>query len=121
MNYPWRSMRTFSRRLTALLLAAGLYSGCAHTSSPTAVLERAATAAAKKGHHPEARTLAFAGFHAWLVAGDPAAARARFGEALVEDPTEPFALHGQHLLARRVANPRAALEAALALTARAPR
>ncbi|HEX8822568.1 MAG TPA: DUF3857 domain-containing protein [Archangium sp.] len=113
-------MRTFHRRgFTALLLSASLLAGCAHTSSPTEVLDRAATAA-QKGTS-EARTLALAGFHSWLVTGDPAAAQGRFDEALTKDPADPFALYGQHLLARRAAQPRRALDAALAVATRAPR
>ncbi|WP_257452600.1 DUF3857 domain-containing protein [Archangium lipolyticum] len=112
-------MRTLTRGLTALLLVAGLLAGCAHTSSPTEVLERAATAARNGGG--EARTLALAGFHAWLVTGDPAAAQGRFDEALAKDPADPYGLYGQYLLARRAAQPRRALDAALAVTTRAPR
>ena len=113
-------MRTFLRSLTALLLAAGLASCGAHRSAaPADMLDRAATSAQQGSS--EARTLAFAGFHAWLMAGDPATAQARFEAALLKDPAEPYALHGQSLLARRAAQPRRALEAALALTQRAPR
>ncbi len=112
-------MRTFPRGLTALLLSASLLSGCAHTSSPSEVLDRAATAA-KQGTSA-ARTLALAGFHSWLVTGDPAAAQGRFDEALTKDPSDPFTLYGQHLLARRAAQPRRALDAALAVATRAPR
>ncbi|HEX8439687.1 DUF3857 domain-containing protein [Archangium sp.] len=112
-------MRTLTRSLSALLLATGLLASCAHTPSPTEVLDRAATAA-QKGTS-EARTLALAGFHAWLVTGDPAAAQARFDEAGAKDPADPYALYGQHLLARRAANPRRALDAALAVVTRAPR
>ncbi|ATB31182.1 DUF3857 domain-containing protein [Melittangium boletus] len=113
-------MRTPPRRvLPALLLATGLLSGCAaHTPSSTEVLERAATAAGKGAS--EARTLAFAGFHAWLVKGDAAAAQARFDEATAKDPADPYVLYGQHLLARRSAQPRRALDAALAVATRAP-
>src|SRR5688500_13574657 len=113
-------MRTPTHRFFALLLVAGLVvAGCAHSTSPTEVLERAANAA-QKGTS-EARTLALAGFHAWLMTGDPAAAQARFDEAGAKDPADPYALYGQHLLARRAANPRRALEAALAVATRAPR
>jgi len=112
-------MRTFLRGITALLLSASLLAGCAHTSSPSEVLDRAATAA-QKGTS-EARTLALAGFHAWLVSGDPAAAQGRFDEALTKDPADPYTLYGQHLLARRAAQPRRALDAALAVATRAPR
>ncbi|WNG44494.1 DUF3857 domain-containing protein [Archangium minus] len=112
-------MRTLNRGLTALLLVAGLVAGCAHSPSPTEVLEQAATAA-KKGNS-EARTLALAGFHAWLMTGDAAAAQGRFDEAVAKDPADPYALYGQHLLARRAAQPRRALDAALAVATRAPR
>ncbi|PTL82200.1 DUF3857 domain-containing protein [Vitiosangium sp. GDMCC 1.1324] len=112
-------MRTPTRALTALLLVVGLLAGCAHAPASTEVLERAATAA-QKGTS-EARTLALAGFHAWLMTGDAAAAQARFDEAIAKDPADPYALYGQHLLARRVAQPRRALDAALAVATRAPR
>jgi tetratricopeptide (TPR) repeat protein len=112
-------MRTLTRGLTALLLVSGLVAGCAHPRSPTEELERAATAA--RNGASQARTLALAGFHAWLMTGDPAAAQARFDEAVAKDPAEPYALYGQHLLARRAAQPRRALEAALAVATRAPR
>ncbi|HEX5746588.1 MAG TPA: DUF3857 domain-containing protein [Archangium sp.] len=113
-------MRTSTPRFSVLLLVAGLaMAGCAHSTSPTEVLENAANAA-QKGTS-EARTLALAGFHAWLMTGDPAVAQARFDEAGAKDPADPYALYGQHLLARRAANPRRALDAALAITTRAPR
>ncbi|HYO53198.1 DUF3857 domain-containing protein [Archangium sp.] len=112
-------MRTLTHGLTAILLVAGLVAGCAHPPSPTEDLERAATAA--RNGNSEARTLALAGFHAWLMTGDPAAAQARFDEAVAKDPADPYALHGQHLLARRAAQPRRALETALAVATRAPR
>ncbi|MET0403516.1 MAG: hypothetical protein ABW123_13980, partial [Cystobacter sp.] len=115
-------MRTPTRAFTALLLVTGLLAGCAAhapSASPEAVLERAATAARKGG--AEARTLAFAGFHAWLVEGDAAAAQGRFDEAISKDPADPYALYGQHLLARRATHPRRALDAALAVATRAPR
>lgn len=112
-------MRTLTRSLFALLLVSGLLAGCAHNASPTEALDRAATAA--KSGTSEARTLALAGFHAWLVAGDPAAAQGRFDEALTKDPADPYALYGQHLLARRALAPRRALDAALAVATRAPR
>src|SRR5687768_4445756 len=99
-------MRTLTRSLFALLLVSGLLAGCAHNASPTEALDRAATAA--KSGTSEARTLALAGFHAWLVTGDPAAAQGRFDAALMKDPSDPYALYGQHLLARRALAPRRA-------------
>ncbi|MBM7118886.1 DUF3857 domain-containing protein [Archangium primigenium] len=113
-------MRTPPRRvLPALLLATGLMSGCAaHTASSAGVLERAASAADKGAS--EARTLAFAGFHAWLVKGDATEAQARFDQGAAKDPSDPYVLYGQHLLARRAGQPRRALDTALAVATRAP-
>lgn len=111
-------MRTPLRGIAALLLVTGLLASCAHSTSSTEVLERAATAA--KNGTSEARTLALAGFHAWLMAGDATTAQARFDEAVAKDPADPYALYGQHLLARRAAQPRRALDAALAVATRAP-
>jgi tetratricopeptide (TPR) repeat protein len=68
----------------------------------------------------DARTLALAGFEAYLLAGDMTRAQARFDAALHEDPVEPYALYGQLLLARRRGHPESALAAALALCERAP-
>jgi tetratricopeptide (TPR) repeat protein len=113
-------MRTPTRAFTALLLVTGLMAGCAaHTPSSSEVLERAATAARQGAS--EARTLAFSGFHAWLVKGDVARAQGHFDEAISKDPADPYVLYGQHLLARRAAQPRRALDAALAVVTRAPR
>jgi predicted Zn-dependent protease len=111
-------MRT-SRGLFALLaLVAGL-TGCPRRSpSATDALESAATQAQQGSG--EARTLALAGFHAFLVAGDADGARARFDAAIAKDPGDPYALMGQHLLARRAAASDRALTAAMELVARAP-
>jgi len=111
-------MRTFRGLLALLALVAGL-SGCAHRSaSATDVLESAAERA--QSGSGEARTLALAGFHAYLVKGDAEAARARFDAAIAKDPGDPYALIGQHLLARRLAATDRALTAALELVQRAP-
>jgi tetratricopeptide (TPR) repeat protein len=111
-------MRTSRRLLALLALVAGL-AGCPRRSpSATDALETAATRAQEGSG--EARTLALAGFHAFLVAGDEDATRARFDAAIAKDPGEPYALMGQHLLARRVAAVDRALAAALELVARAP-
>jgi tetratricopeptide (TPR) repeat protein len=108
-----------SRGLLALLaLVAGL-TGCPRRSpSATDALDEAATQA--QAGNGEARTLALAGFHAFLVAGDMEGARARFDAAVAKDPGEPYALMGQHLLARRVAAMDRALAASLELVGRAP-
>lgn len=111
-------MRT-SRGLFALLaLVAGL-TGCPRRSpSTTDVLEAAATRA--QGGGGEARTLALAGFHAYLVSGDAEGARSRFDAAIAKDAADPYALMGQHLLARRAAATDRALAAALELVQRTP-
>jgi tetratricopeptide (TPR) repeat protein len=115
---PSGLMRT-SRGLFALLLLLAGLTGCPRRSpSATDVLETAAKQA-QEGNS-EARTLAFAGFHAYLVAGDTAGAQARFDAAVAKDPGEPYALMGQHLLARRAAAVDRALAAALELVGRAP-
>jgi tetratricopeptide (TPR) repeat protein len=112
-------MRTLRRGIAALALTVGLV-GCSHRpASPTATLETAAERAQQGS--PEARTLALAGFHAYLVQGDAEAAKARFEAALAKDPNDAYALQGQHLLARRSAHADRALTAALELTTRAPR
>lgn len=114
-------MRTPARALVAPLLLAAVAVGCSHTraAAPPDTLERAA-AAATQGGATQARTLALAGFHAWLLGGDAAAAQARFNAALEKDPAEPYALLGQVQLARREGAPHRALEAALALCTRVP-
>ncbi|MCY1044224.1 DUF3858 domain-containing protein [Corallococcus sp. bb12-1] len=113
-------MRTFRRGLTALALVAGL-TGCPRPSSVVAphVLESAAERAGQGD--AEARTLAFAGFHAYLVAGDVALAQQRFDAAVQKDPGDPYALQGQALLARRKGQSDRALAASLELVKRAPR
>ncbi|CAM3080364.1 hypothetical protein G4177_04845 [Corallococcus sp. ZKHCc1 1396] len=113
-------MRTFRRGLTALALVAGL-TGCPRPSSVVAphVLESAAERAGKGD--VEARTLAFAGFHAYLVAGDAVLAQQRFDAAVQKDPGDPYALEGQALLARRKGQSDRALAASLELVKRAPR
>ncbi len=112
-------MRTSRGLLALLALAAGL-AGCPHrTPAASDVLESAA-AQAQKGSG-EARTLALAGFHAYLVQADPEVARTRFDAALAKDPNEPYALMGQMALARRAATPGRALSAMLQLVEHAPR
>ncbi|WP_375756655.1 tetratricopeptide repeat protein [Corallococcus exercitus] len=113
-------MRTFRRGLTALALVAGL-TGCPRPSSVVAphVLESAAERAGQGD--AEARTLAFAGFHAYLVAGDVKLAQQRFDAAVQKDPGDPYALQGQALLARRNGQSDRALAASLELVKRAPR
>ncbi|WP_224242262.1 tetratricopeptide repeat protein [Hyalangium gracile] len=111
-------MRTSRGLLALLALVAGL-TGCPRRPpSATDLLENAAEQAQKGGG--EARTLALAGFHAYLVQGDAQAAQARFDAAIAKDPGDPYALMGQSLLARRVGAMDRALAAMLALVARAP-
>jgi predicted Zn-dependent protease len=111
-------MRTIRGLFALLALAAGL-TGCPRRpASPTDVLESAAERA--QGGTGEARTLAYAGFHTYLVQGDAEAARARFDAAIAKDPGDPYALMGQHLLARRAAATDRALAAAMELVTRAP-
>ncbi|MDY7226785.1 DUF3858 domain-containing protein [Hyalangium rubrum] len=111
-------MRTSRGFFALLALAVGL-AGCPRRSpSATDVLETAAERAQQGSG--EARTLALAGFHAYLVSGDDAGAQARFDAAVAKDPGDPYALMGQHLLARRAAAVDRALAAALELVARAP-
>ena len=120
LHYPFGPpMRTFRRGLAALALLAAL-SGCSHSSSSASprVLESAAERAAKGTD--EARTLALAGFHAYLVAGDAGLAQQRFDAAVAKAPGEPYALAGQHLMARRAGRVDRALAASLELVARAP-
>lgn len=113
-------MRTFRRGLTALALVAGL-TGCPRPSSVVAphVLESAAERAGRGD--VEARTLAFAGFHAYLVTGDAKLAQERFDAAVKQDPGDPYALEGQALLARRNGQSDRALAASLEVVKRAPR
>ncbi|WP_163866376.1 tetratricopeptide repeat protein [Myxococcus eversor] len=114
-------MRTFRRGLTALALVAGL-SGCSHSSPTPSAAPRVLESAAEKARAgtDEARTLAFAGFHAHLLEGDSVQAQQRFDAAIAKDPGDPYALIGQHLLARRAGRPDRALTAALELVTRAP-
>ena len=108
-----------TRRAARLLLFALLCSACPkHAPSPTSILEDAAEDA--KGPGASARVLALGAFHSWLVKGDPDRAKALLDTAVGKDPSEPWALYGELLLARRVAHPERALEAALQLVQRAP-
>ncbi|HEX8704527.1 MAG TPA: tetratricopeptide repeat protein, partial [Myxococcaceae bacterium] len=112
-------MRTSRGFFALLALLAGLTAGCPRRSpSATDTLEEAAAQAKNGGG--EARTLALAGFHAFLVAGDMEGARTRFDAAIAKEPGDPYALMGQHLLARRVAAMDRALSAVLELVGRAP-
>lgn len=96
-----------------LLLAA-----CAHTGSPTAVLDEAAVAA--RSPEAPAHVQALAGFHAYLVDGNPKEASRLFSAALAKDASEPYALEGRLVLQDRVAHPETTLEAALDICVRAP-
>lgn len=103
----------------SIALALALLAACPRRpASPTELLERAVAEAS----HPSAgsRALALAGFHAYLIGAEPALAAARFEQALAQDSSEPYALAGQLLLARRQEHPERELEAALALCERAP-
>ncbi|HYH96280.1 hypothetical protein [Hyalangium sp.] len=111
-------MRTSRGLLALLALVVGL-TGCPRRPpSATDVLESAAERA--QSGSGEARTLALAGFHTYLMQGNAEAARARFDAAIAKDPGDAYALMGQHLLARRLAATDRALAAALELVARAP-
>ncbi len=106
-------------RLHALAAAALLLASCAHTPpSLTAVLD----AAAERAGEPtaEARTLALAGFHAYLVEGDARKALTRFDAAVAKDSSDPYALYGQLALARRTLSLSRALTIALDLCEHAP-
>ncbi len=106
-------------RLVALFAVLASFSGCVkRVGSPTEQLEAAAADAGQPG--ASSRTLALAGWQAFLMTGDPKAARAFFDQALGVSNAEPWALYGQALLALRVASPTRALEAALDLVDRAP-
>ena len=105
------------RRLLSVLVLA--LCACAHVPpSPTAVLDDAAGRAKDAG--ATARTVALAGFHAFLVENQPDRARALAEDALHRDPGEPYALSLQQALALRDGHPEAALEAALGLVRAAP-
>ncbi len=107
-------------RLPALAAATLLaVTSCARRPpSATAQLEEAADAATDAKASP--RTLALAGFHAWLVKADVEQAQVRFDDAVARSSAaEPWALLGQLLLARRHGDPKA-LSIALDLCERAP-
>lgn len=107
---------TAARFFVALLLAFG----CAHRSgSLVGPLQAARHEAGRDG--AKARSLALAGFFAYLVEGRPAEAQALWERALSKEPAEPYALYGHYLLAKRGADTERALSAALELCERAPR
>jgi predicted Zn-dependent protease len=111
-------MRTLRGLFALLALAAGL-TGCPHRpASATDVLESAAERA--QNGSSDARTLAYAGFQTYLLKGDAETARTRFDAAIAKDPGDPYALIGQHLLARREAAMDKAFTAAMELVTRAP-
>jgi tetratricopeptide (TPR) repeat protein len=103
----------------ALVLLVGLSACHLQPASPRQFLESAASDA--EGGAADARTLALAGFEAYLLRGDVEKAQSRFDASLQHDPAEPYALYGQLLLARRRGHLGAALSAALSLCERAPR
>jgi tetratricopeptide (TPR) repeat protein len=120
LHYPFGPpMRTFRSGLAALAVLAAL-TGCPRSSSSVTphILESAAERA-QKGTD-EARTLALAGFHAYLVAGDAVLAQQRFDAAVAKDAGDAYALAGQHLMARRAGRTDRALTAALELATRSP-
>ena len=105
------------RRFLPLLVLA--LCACAHAPpASTAVLDDAAGRAQDASAPP--RTVALAGFHAFLVENQPDRARSLAEDALRRDPREPYALALQGLLARREGHPEAALDAALRLVHAAP-
>jgi len=111
-------MRTIRGLFALLALAAGL-TGCPHRPpSATDVLESAAERV--QNGSSDARTLAYAGFQTYLLKGDAETARTRFDAAIAKDPGDPYALMGQHLLARREAAMDKAFTAAMELVTRAP-
>ncbi|MEI6224855.1 MAG: DUF3857 domain-containing protein [Deltaproteobacteria bacterium] len=61
------------------------------------------------------------GFDAWLGRGDPAAAATRFRADAVRDPSDPWPLLGEAMLAERSLDGEAEAEALLAIVAAAPR
>src|SRR5438445_11660463 len=88
------------RRLALFIALALLLAGCPRrVPSATYALESAQQSA--DAPDASARTLALAGYHAWLLQSDPARAQQRFDQALAKDPAEPYALYGQLLMARR--------------------
>ncbi|HLL52424.1 MAG TPA: hypothetical protein VK447_02700, partial [Myxococcaceae bacterium] len=111
-------MKTSLRVLSAVLLLS--LAGCPKRvpSSSTESLDEAAQSA--QAPEATARSLALAGFQAYLVGGDAKTAQARFDAALVKDASEPYALYGQLVMARRRALPGRALRLALDLCERAP-
>jgi tetratricopeptide (TPR) repeat protein len=106
------------RRLLAPVLA--LLAACAHVApSSTATLDDAAAHAADPA--APARTVALAGFQAFLVENLPDKAATLDAEALRRDPAEPYALALRMALDRRDAHPEASLDSALRLVRNAPR
>src|SRR5262249_27257702 len=106
------------RRLSPPVLA--LLAACAHVApSPTRTLDDAAARAADPA--APARTVALAGFQAFLVENRPDKAASLDAEALRRDPGEPYALALRMALERRDAHPEASLDAALRLVRSAPR
>jgi hypothetical protein len=102
-----------SRRLAVALLASlALSAACAGST----VYERGA----RVGQGASARELAGAGFRSWIARNDPAAASARFSEALRRDPGDPWARLGAALLARRSLDDAAEARELAALVRAAP-
>ncbi|NVJ00657.1 hypothetical protein HV824_21410 [Myxococcus sp. AM009] len=112
-------MRTIRLGFAALALVTALTACHRSTSTATPRVLETAAEQVQKGTQ-QARTLAFAGFHALLVAGDATLAQQRFDDAIARDAGDVYALAGQSLMARRAGRPDRALVASLELAARAP-
>src|SRR5262249_48045566 len=90
------------RSLLAILAMFAL--GChPQAMRPAAAMEEAARLA--ESGTPTARTLALAGFHAYLVQGNIPKAQSRFDASVQTDPAEPYGLMGQLLVAQHRAHP----------------
>jgi len=105
-----------SRRRALLALPILLAAACA--TAGRSPLERGAERAASPG--AGAAALAAAGWHAWLDANDPAAAKGRFAEALKRDPRDAWARLGSAMLAQRGLDDAGEVEHLVALAAGAP-
>lgn len=106
--------------LAALWLTLSFLLGCAHSaSSPYSSLEAASRAL--ENPSASAREHALGAFHAYLVEGDAKKAKGWFDLALAKDSSDPYALSGQLLLARRIGQAAQQLSFALDLCERAPK
>ena len=99
------------------------WAGCAHqVKGPTALLDAAATSTDARGANQtlNARTLALAGYHSYLLKNDAAKAQRLFDAAIAKNQAEPYALMGEWLMALRMVHPDKALASALEMCARNP-